>query len=344
MREKVGTTVAKDLITMGVTLTPQRYRVWFMHRSAESPELDARIERRLAEGGAVTDVFLDRLAEEFLDRASDRDALAQNADALGRSSGVIADLSAKLAGTLAEFGASAGQSAAALEAPDLDRDAVAAIVRKSVEKTLGAIAATKAIEGDLTAAAQSVKATNASIVAAQKAAQTDQITGLCDRRQFHRRLTETIDAAQREGRSISVLAADIDRFDEVNEKWGRQVGDNIIKALSGKIVEHVRNGDLVARVGGDEFAIMLVDAEKTDAVRIAEKIHQAVSQSQFKKRKTGESIDAVTLSIGVATAGEKTAPEDLVDGAFDALNAAKQTGGDRVAAFGAETLALARSA
>lgn len=335
MREKVGVTVAKDLINLGVTLTPERYKIWFMHRSDEAPALSRRIEDHLAGGGTVTGALLDDLAAEHLDDAADRGAMADQALALGHSSGALTELSAKLAGAMEEFGDSARQSAAALENPDLDAGGVANIVRATIERTNRAIASTRALKNDLATATKSVEAARASIAASQLAATIDPLTGLSNRTAFMRRLTSALDESERDKAQVSLLMADIDNFDMVNDKWGRKVGDNVIGLLSRKISEVVGEDDLVARFGGDEFAILLAGAAGQDALKIAEKINQSIAQTQIKRRKTGESLDTITLSIGVVHRDPGMAPKGLIDAAFAALDQAKQAGRSQIAHFGA---------
>ena len=336
MREKVGVSVAKDLINMGVTLTPERYKVWFMHRSQEVAALSRRIEDHVAGGGVITGALLDSLASAFADDRAEGGAMVERARALGQSSGALVQLNAKLAGAMEEFDASTRKSAAALENPELNRDGVAAIVRATVENAKGALAKTKAIGEDLAEATKSIEATHASIAAAQEAAAIDPLTGLSNRVDFMRRLEGALTQASERDRQVSLLMADIDDFDMINDRWGRKVGDNVIGLLSRKITELVGDDDLVARFGGDEFAILLTGAASEDAMRIAEDIRQSVAKAQITRRKTGESLDAITLSIGVACGEPDAVPVGLVDAAFAALDEAKRAGRSHVALFGSE--------
>lgn len=342
MREKVGVSVAKDLINMGVTLTPERYKIWFTHRSEEIAELSRRIEDHVASGGVITGALLDTLASTFADDRAEGGAMAERARALGQSSVALVGLNAKLAGAMEEFDASTRKSAAALENSDLSRDGVAAIVRATVENAKGALAKTRAIGADLAETTKSIEAAHASIAAAQKAAAIDPLTGLSNRVDFMRRLEGALTQASERNRQVSLLMADIDDFDMINDRWGRKVGDNVIGLLSRKITEFVGSDDLVARFGGDEFAILLTGAAREEAMRIAEDIRQSIAKAQITRRKTGESLDAITLSIGVACGDSDAVPGGLVDAAFVALDEAKRAGRSHVALFGCETREPAR--
>ncbi len=123
----------------------------------------------------------------------------------------------------------------------------------------------------------------------------DGLTRLYISRFFHQRILEEIMSAIRQKRSLSLLMIDLDHFKSINDTYGHQVGDVLLKEISRLIVEHVRMIDLVARYGGEEFAVILPETENEIAVTIAERIRKSVENHIFYEQ------ILKTVSIGIAT-------------------------------------------
>ena len=124
----------------------------------------------------------------------------------------------------------------------------------------------------------------------------DPLTGVYNRRYFNEVIEQELVRSRRYEHPIGFLMIDIDRFKEINDRFGHQTGDKVLQAVADLLVAQVRESDIVVRYGGDEFLIMLIETDgETDAV--AERIHAAVAE----RNKTNELIPfAVTLSIGAA--------------------------------------------
>jgi len=124
----------------------------------------------------------------------------------------------------------------------------------------------------------------------------DPLTGVYNRRYFNEVIEQELVRSRRYEHPIGFLMIDIDRFKEINDRFGHQMGDRVLKAVADLLVAQVRESDIVVRYGGDEFLIMLLETDgETEAV--AERIRNAVAEWN----KTNELIPfAVTLSIGAA--------------------------------------------
>lgn len=162
-----------------------------------------------------------------------------------------------------------------------------------------------------------------------RASLTDELTGLLNRRAFDNRLAEEIARASRYGTSLSLLVLDLDRFKEVNDEMGHAAGDALLRAVGVLLGAELRATDVAARYGGDEFALVLPELNKTGAWAVAEKIRAGLSSLTVDSG-TGERV-STTCSVGVATFGESFTDADaLVRGADAALYAAKSAGRNRV--------------
>ena len=161
---------------------------------------------------------------------------------------------------------------------------------------------------------------------------TDGLTHVANRRRFDEKLNDEWRRAQRHGHPLSLLMLDIDHFKRVNDELGHLVGDDCLTAVAALCVAEVqRSGDLLARYGGEEFSILLPATPEEGAVRVAEKVRQAVARSPVY---SGERVAPVSLTISVGVAclvpGPDMEPQELIRQADEALYAAKESGRNRV--------------
>ena len=159
--------------------------------------------------------------------------------------------------------------------------------------------------------------------------QTDSLTNLANRRGLTERLDAELLRAVENGTSVSFVIADIDNFKAVNDGYGHQTGDHIIRAVGQALAGTVRELDLAARYGGEEFAVVLPGSRLADARRSAERMRRAVSEIEVPGP-NGE-IACVTMSFGVAEFPTYAGVEALVAAADAALYQAKRGGKDQVA-------------
>jgi len=158
---------------------------------------------------------------------------------------------------------------------------------------------------------------------------TDPLTGLYNVRYFYRALNHEIERSQRYDDEFSLLIFDIDDFKRINDTYGHQIGDDVLRELSGIMLQHSRKTDIVSRYGGEEFVLILPRTGKEEAVRIAERICEMIRQNPFRPG-NGDDI-TITVSGGVSTFKEDGAtPKELLYGADMALYSAKARGKDRV--------------
>jgi two-component system, cell cycle response regulator len=168
-----------------------------------------------------------------------------------------------------------------------------------------------------------------------QAAQHEPLTGLYNRRHFLERLAAELAAAQRHGRSLSLLAVDIDELRRVNESHGPLAGDEALKMVAFVLQGAIRKEDVVARYGGEEFVVLARETGVTGAKALAERIRKAVERSRSSY--AGDEI-ALTVSIGVTVSIGFTDFEDgcseqhMLDAAERALQRAKAAGRNTVAA------------
>ena len=159
----------------------------------------------------------------------------------------------------------------------------------------------------------------------EEAAFTDHLTGLANRRRFERQLEREVGRVLRYGHPFSLLMIDIDNFKKLNDTFGHDAGDDAIRRISRVLREGTRGIDLAARIGGEEFAVLLVETSQTGALEVAERLRLAVKSLETP------SGGRITASFGVAECPtDAQTTSGILKAADVALYEAKRTGRDRV--------------
>jgi diguanylate cyclase (GGDEF)-like protein len=155
-------------------------------------------------------------------------------------------------------------------------------------------------------------------------ARTDQLTGLYNRMHFGEQLQRTLAEADRFNQPLSLVVADVDHFKKVNDTWGHEAGDAVLKAVARIVQEGVRSVDVCVRYGGEEIAMLLAQTDSARAVEVAERLRIRIASAVVRH---GGSEIAVTASFGVATYPETVKVRDqLFPSADKALYIAKHEG------------------
>lgn len=163
----------------------------------------------------------------------------------------------------------------------------------------------------------------------------DPLTGLYNRRFLEDQFAREVRRAERRGSPVSLLMIDLDHFKRVNDTYGHEAGDAVLKAVADLLVDSVRGEDLVARYGGEELTVLLADADLEQTVLVAEALRAGVETLSVSVG--GSEIDRLSISVGVASYPDcGGTPEDLLASADRALYRAKGAGRNRVMVAGSE--------
>ncbi|HET6207604.1 MAG TPA: GGDEF domain-containing protein [Terracidiphilus sp.] len=152
-------------------------------------------------------------------------------------------------------------------------------------------------------------------------ARTDSLTGLLNRRAFEEILARELVRANRTARSISILLIDIDRFKQVNDEWGHQAGDEVLRRVGEALRSHMRPADALSRFGGEEFVILLRDAGVDQSEHIAGRLRTDIAGLNGMPGSV-----QITVSIGVAASRNYDSPEELLRRCDQALYLSKRGG------------------
>jgi len=165
----------------------------------------------------------------------------------------------------------------------------------------------------------------------EELATQDSLTNLANRRHFDAGLAAEAARARRYGHPFGLIVMDLDHFKTVNDRYGHPAGDEVLKAVGQVIKANVRETDLAARIGGEEFAVLLPEADLKEIRAVAEKLRQAVAQTEVQARQGLPPGLRITISAGaVSSSGQLTTPELLMAAADAALYQAKGRGRNMV--------------
>lgn len=159
----------------------------------------------------------------------------------------------------------------------------------------------------------------------EDAAFTDHVTGLANRRRFERQLEREVERARRFDRSFCLLMLDIDHFKLVNDTYGHEAGDEVLRQLAKVLQEETRGIDLAARVGGEEFAVLLTETAMSGGLEVGERLRAAVARAELRE------AGRITASFGIAEfPSSANTAQELFQAADAAMYEAKGEGRNRV--------------
>jgi diguanylate cyclase len=186
------------------------------------------------------------------------------------------------------------------------------------------------IAGTLKQRADEIDQLRAELDQVREEAIRDPLTGLANRRAFDERLVDALDDTLMQLRNICLMIIDIDQFKEINDKHGHQIGDKVLQFLASVLKKNFKGKDLVARYGGDEFAVIIENAPRAGVMSVAETIRKQVEESKLRRTDTGEPLGKVTVSVGYDCIQADDSPNTVMDRADKALYEAKKQGRNRV--------------
>ena len=170
------------------------------------------------------------------------------------------------------------------------------------------------------------------VESAKQAASTDPLTGAANRRAMEEKLPGLLADCYKTGRPVSLLMMDIDHFKKVNDTWGHQVGDEVLKNFAHSVQLNIHKADFLARYGGEEFVLTLPDLDHQTAFGVAERIRKGIAESNINPK---AGVGATTVSLGLTCLYPSNAPldqnvaESLIGLADSALYRAKTSGRNR---------------
>lgn len=318
-----------DLVSHGAPTSPANYEIWTSYLAGVNPELSREIETRLMSGEPLDDQISENLFERFFARTRLSFQMLEASASITRElDGVLSSL--RGAGSQARGYAGELQDAATRLESSADPNALRAIVAGLGLATRKMVEHNQSLEAQMAASCRQVETLQSALTAVRIEALTDGLTGLANRKHFDATIEAKIQEANETQTNLCLVLCDIDHFKRINDTWGHQVGDHVIRFVAGHLKFPGKRDSLAARYGGEEFALLLPRSSLTEAAALADHVRRAIRERKLSRRSTGEIIGHVTASFGIACARPGETSADLIARADRCLYASKEDGRDRV--------------
>lgn len=309
--------------TLSLPADPPSYQLWYTYISGYNPELNNRIDRTLALGGTPS---LTELDEIYVDLIAPKD---QNVGPIGTK---LSQEIEKMVSVLGDVVAATSETRN--DCAEVARNLAQPVDQKALREIADSlIASLRSIEAQHVTLEQQLESSKRELQSLQQAltmvaveASRDPVTGLANRRCFDRTIEAIAERAKIDRLPFSLLMIDIDHFKRFNDRLGHLIGDSILKLVGSVLNQSAREDDLVARFGGEEFAMVLANADLDTAVVVAERVRTKIMGREMKRRSTGENLGTITVSVGVASYRTNEDPRNLIKRADACLYEAKATG------------------
>jgi diguanylate cyclase len=312
-----------------VPTTPQNYQVWYAYTAQSNPDLNVDMDFILRKNEGFTEALNSILFERYFGTEGKLEAYTKANDEFR------AEISQVMA-HIAEASGDATRYRESLEgySDELDEnagvDVIRAMLGNLVSETRTMAEQSQRLESELSESSKRIVDLEKNLESVEKESQTDALTGIANRKCFDNTLDQAIQAAASEKSDLSLIMADIDFFKKFNDKWGHQLGDQVLRLVGQTLRNNAGDGNLAARYGGEEFSIVLPGVTLHDAAKVAETIRSVMMTKQLTNKTTNEPLGRITMSLGVAQLVSGETDEALLKRADEALYTAKKQGRNRV--------------
>ncbi len=327
-----ATSVVATMRQLGVVGLPRNYEIFYEALAGSNHELSVEV---VSLNNRPSQEELDRIGRKYFANNHGGSIVETAREKISLELEEIAGILRQERNHLEKYGRILDQTAEGLNSRSLiTKDLLQKIVGVMSVATVSTIDHGKQIAntlGDKTSELESVKS---KLEEYKKLADTDPLTHIWNRRAFDKRIASIYNSS----RGIlfnALILADIDRFKDINDRFGHPVGDKIIQSIADILQSSIRGDIFVARTGGEEFALIVEGTSEDATFEIADRLRMLVEQTPFVAGPNSAHYGSVTISMGICMASEADGPEDLYSKADRALYRSKMAGRNCVTRFSA---------
>ncbi|PJA58681.1 MAG: GGDEF domain-containing protein [Rhodocyclales bacterium CG_4_9_14_3_um_filter_68_10] len=308
--------------------SPLSYAVWYEYLAGINRELAEALDAAEADRRPLDDQAVAQLYRNHIEgpQAAVVNRLESGFDGILKNLGAYA---AEFGSQASRYDDSLGEAGRKL-GEGIDAAGIAELVHRLVEETRSMRGSVTEMEGRLKSSRGEMEGLRQKLASAREEALTDALTGLRNRRGFDLAAADILAGADGAARKCSMLMVDIDHFKRVNDTYGHLFGDKVIRSVGQVLAGCAREQDVVARTGGEEFALLLPASAAAVAESLAETVRRRVEQGRIRRLGSEEAIGGITVSLGAAQRLPEEPIERLMGRADEALYASKRAGRNRV--------------
>lgn len=325
-RRQLYADIGDFLFAHDLDLTVVNFGVALDYLTGANIGVEKAIKAVLMERGKITNGWVEELAAEQRNDAITPESLASMLDQVETNLGQFSGLMDTSRSNATHYGAALQEEARSLK----DDDDSQPLLAKLVGLTRSMVEQTRQVETQLRENQRQTLALKSSLESARRAAEHDHLTGLPNRRAFEAVLRAEVETARVENQALSVAFCDIDHFKSVNDIHGHETGDRVLKFVAGLLSKVSNDKCHVARHGGEEFVMLFRGKTAAESSEAVDSVRQDLSERSLVNRATGERMDRVTFSAGVANVLAYDDPRSALKAADRALYLAKEHGRNRI--------------
>ena len=329
---KTAAEIAKKIILTtaerSIPLTPENYHVWFEYFLGSNKELASAIDALISSKEYFSQEINESLYTDYL-AANKKEILKevhkethkifQN---IFQASLATKDLASDYSDKLEEYYTKLNDTS--------DLSQIQLLITDILKDTNDMAGSSKQLNQQLEEATSQINTLSKKLEKTEREVLLDGLTGLNNRRAFDIKLKDLYEKIDKNQSFFSVALFDIDYFKKFNDQYGHQVGDEVLRIFGGHLKENLKGKDFPARYGGEEFVALLPNTKLSNANVVAEQIRETISIKKLKIKETGQELDNITISVGVAEIRNGDTANSVVERADVALYLAKNSGRNNV--------------
>ena len=348
-----------------IPANPNNIAVWYAYASGRYPDVRKTIDDLIAEDMTFTEKVCAEIHEKYFNVGRETLLVAKASDRIVGELDRARDYVGKASDNTHKIGGRLKSCAAHLSTEEGAND-IKGVIDQMVEETEAVGAETMALSENLSHVVDEVRTVVEVVVSESRIltnetelltnrldgtareirdierefreqrdeALTDALTGVRNRKHFDVSVQNEILGARKENKPLGLIIIDLDHFAQFNNEYGTAVGDLVLRLVARTITDCTKGQDVVGRIGGEEFAVLLPGTPEDGAVRVAENIRNSFGRKTLTNRRTGEQYGSITLSSGVTSLRGGEIASQLLRRGTEAMFEAKEAGRDRINLIG----------